>query len=196
MGRTIRGWLTVWLTLLCLPASAADPWEALRQGGVLILMRHAVTEPGTGDPPGFQVDDCTTQRNLSRQGREQAQRLGAMFAARGVQPVAVFSSAWCRCQDTGKLAFPAVPVRHLPALDSLFMDNSREPAQTAYLRDALQRIPRSGVTVWVTHQTNATALTGEFLGMGEALILRPEGDGKFRALGRLRPPEPRPGHPA
>jgi hypothetical protein len=44
--------------------------------------------------------------------------------------------------------------------------------------------------VWVTHQTNATALTGEFLGMGEALILRPEGDGKFRALGRLRPPEP------
>ena len=70
------------------------------------------------------------------------------------------------------------------------MDNSGEPAQTAYLRDALQRIPRSGVTVWVTHQTNATALTGEFLGMGEALILRPEGDGKFRALGRLRPPEP------
>ena len=94
MGSTIRGWLTVWLTLLCLPASAADPWDALHQGGVLILMRHAVTEPGTGDPPGFQVDDCTTQRNLSRQGREQAQRLGAMFAARGVQPVAVFSSAW------------------------------------------------------------------------------------------------------
>ena len=190
MGSTIRGWLTVWLALLCLPASAADPWDALRQGGVLILMRHAATEPGTGDPPGFRVDDCTTQRNLSRQGREQAQRLGAMFAARGVKPVAVFSSAWCRCLDTAKLAFPSAPVSHLPALDSLFMDNSGEPAQTAYLRDALQRIPRSGVTVWVTHQTNATALTGEFLDMGEALILRPEGDGKFRALGRLRPPEP------
>ena len=190
MKRTIGTWLTVLLAMLHPPVLAAEPWDALRQGGVLIVIRHAITDPGTGDPPGFRVDDCQTQRNLSVQGRAQAQRLGAMFAARGVQPVAVFSSAWCRCQDTAKLAFPSVPVSHLPALDSLFMDNSREPAQTAYLRDALQRIPRSGVTVWVTHQTNATALTGEFLGMGEALILRPEGDGKFRALGRLRPPEP------
>ena len=190
MKRTIGTWLTVLLAMLHPPVLAAEPWDALRQGGVLIVIRHAITDPGTGDPPGFRVDDCQTQRNLSVQGRAQAQRLGAMFAARGVQPVAVFSSAWCRCQDTAKLAFPSVPVSHLPALDSLFMDNSREPAQTAYLRDALQRIPRSGVTVWVTHQTNATALTGEYLGMGEALVLRPEGDGKFRALGRLRPPEP------
>ncbi len=189
MGSTIRGWLTVLLTLLCLPVSAAEPWDALHQGGVLILMRHAITEPGTGDPPGFRADDCATQRNLSAQGRVQAQRFGAMFASRGVQPIAVFSSAWCRCIDTGKLAFPSVPVSHLPALDSLFMDKTRESAQTAALREALQRIPRSGVTVWVTHQVNATALTGEYLGMGDALVLRPEGEGQFRAVGRLSLPE-------
>lgn len=189
MKGTIRGWLAVLLALLCLPTSAAEPWEALRQGGVVILMRHAITEPGIGDPPGFRADDCKTQRNLSAQGRAQAQRFGTMFASHGVKPVAVFSSAWCRCVDTGALAFPSVPTSHMAALDSLFMDNSRKSAQTAALREALQSISRSGVTVWVTHQVNATALTGEYLGMGEALVLRPEGEGKFRVLGRLSPPE-------
>lgn len=189
MKGTIGTWLAVLLATLLLPVSAAEPWDALHQGGVLVLLRHAITEPGTGDPPGFRADDCTTQRNLSAQGRAQAQRLGAMFASRGVRPVAVFSSAWCRCVDTGKFAFPSVPVSHFPALDSLFMDKCRESAQTAALREALQRIPRSGVTVWVTHQVNAAALTGEYLGMGEALVLRPEGEGNFRVLGRLSPPE-------
>ncbi len=189
MKGMIRRWLTVLLAMLYLPVSAAEPWDALRQGGVLILLRHAITEPGTGDPPGYRADDCKTQRNLSEQGRAQAQRFGTMLASRGVRPVTVFSSAWCRCIDTGTLAFPSVPISHLPALDSLFRDNSREVAQTAALREALQRISRSGVTVWITHQANATALTGEYLGMGEALVLRPEGEGKFRVLGRLIPPE-------
>jgi phosphohistidine phosphatase SixA len=185
----IRAWLTVLVTTLYLPVLAADPWDAMRQGGVLVLMRHAITEPGIGDPPGFRADDCTTQRNLSAQGRAQAERFGTMFVSRGVRPVAVFSSSWCRCVDTGTLAFPSVPINHFPALDSLYMDNSRKSAQTAALREALPRISRSGVTVWVTHQVNAAALTGEYLGMGEALVLRTEGDGKFRMLGRLSPPE-------
>jgi broad specificity phosphatase PhoE len=189
MRGMIRTWLLAALLALCPPALAEEPWEALRQGGVLILMRHAITEPGTGDPPGFRLDDCKTQRQLSTAGRAQAQRLGALLAARGVRPLAVFSSAWCRCVDTGTLAFPAVPVKHFPALDSVFMDNSREPAQTAALREAIGRIPRSGVTVWVTHQANVTALTGEYLGMGNALVLRPVGAGKFRVLGRLDAPQ-------
>lgn len=189
MKGMIKTWLTALLAMLSLPVLAAEPWDDLRQGGVLILMRHAITEPGTGDPPGFRADDCTTQRNLSVQGRSQAQRFGTLLASHGVHPVAVFSSAWCRCIDTGKLAFPSLPIKHLPALDSFFLDSRNEPAQTAALREALQRIPSSGVTVWVTHQVNATALTGEYLGMGEALVLRPEGNGKFRKLGRLSPPE-------
>ena len=110
MKDTIRGWLTVFLAMLSLPVLPEEPWDALRQGGVVILMRHAITEPGTGDPPGFQVDDCTTQRNLSEQGRAQAQRFGTMLASRGVRPVAVFSSVWCRCIDTGTLALPTVAI--------------------------------------------------------------------------------------
>lgn len=189
MKGMVRVWLTVLLSLFYQPISAAEPWDALRQGGVLILLRHAITEPGTGDPPGYRADDCKTQRNLSEQGRAQAQRFGTMLASRGVRPVMVFSSAWCRCVDTGTLAFPSLPINHLPALDSLFTDNSRAAMQTTALRESLQRISQSSVTVWITHQINVTALTGEYLGMGEALVLRPEGDGKFHVLGRMIPTE-------
>jgi broad specificity phosphatase PhoE len=188
MRRVITIGLTMALLALCRSALAADPWDALRQGGVLVVMRHAATEPGSGDPPGFRIEDCRTQRNLSAQGRVQAQRIGAMFAARGVRPAQVFSSAWCRCVDTALLAFPSVPVNNLPALDSVFMDKIREPGQTAALREEMGRLHPTGVTVWVTHQTNMTALTGEYVGMGEALILRPDSTGKFRLLGRLSPP--------
>ena len=86
MKGIIRAWMTVLLATFYLPVPAAEPWDAVHQGGVLILMRHAITEPGTGDPPGFRADDCTTQRNLSAQGRAQAQRFGAMFASRGRNP--------------------------------------------------------------------------------------------------------------
>jgi len=185
----MKFWLSFWFLLaLCLPAMAAEPWDALHQGGVLIVMRHAATDAGIGDPPGFQLGDCTTQRNLSPEGRAQAQRFGALLAARGVRPVAVYSSAWCRCVDTAALAFPTQPARHLAALDSLFHDGRRSAEQTATLRAAAGRLADTGVTVWITHQVNATALTGEFLRMGEALVLRPDAAGGLRLVGRLGDP--------
>ncbi len=189
MRRTVAMCLSMAFLALSPPAFAGEPWDALRQGGVVLLMRHAATEPGTGDPQNFRPGNCATQRNLSAAGRLQAQRVGALLAARGVRATAVFSSAWCRCIDTAALAFPDVPAVNLPALDSLFMDSRREHAQTAALREALGRIPRSGVTVWVTHQANARALTGESPGMGEILVLRPQGAGRFQMAGRLLPPE-------
>lgn len=170
--------------------STADALAVLKREGGLILLRHAVTEPGTGDPPGFRPDDCSTQRNLSADGRAQASRFGNMLAAQGIRPVAVFSSRWCRCMDTARLVFPSPPVRHWAALDSLFMDNSREAAQTAELRAALPRLPAGAVTVWVTHNTNVTALANQFIGMGEALALQPDGKGGLRVLGRLSVPAP------
>ena len=192
----MRGIIRTWSMLglltslaLCLPAWGETSWDALRQGGVLILMRHSATEPGIGDPPGFQRELCSTQRNLSADGQIEARRLGAMLESNGVRPVAVFSSVWCRCMDTARLAFPSVPVKHLAALDSVFMDDSQEPAQTAQLREAIGGIDASGVTVWVTHQVNASALTGVYLGVGEALVLRPQGAGKFRIIGRLGLPQ-------
>lgn len=159
--------------LLPVPALAQVPDDAaaalLRKGGVAILMRHAQTVPGVGDPEGFRIDLCSTQRNLSAEGRAQARKIGAWFKARGLQPRAVQTSAWCRCKDTADLAFG----RHLvwPALNSFFGGRANEPRQTAMLKDAVKEIPPGRFEVWITHQVNMTALTGESAAQGEGLIV-------------------------
>ncbi|MEN9627011.1 MAG: hypothetical protein RJA10_237, partial [Pseudomonadota bacterium] len=76
----------------------------LRSGGVVVAFRHALA-PGTFDPPNFQLGVCSTQRNLSDEGRAQARRIGAWFSARSLKPERVRSSPWCRCVDTAQLAF-------------------------------------------------------------------------------------------
>jgi len=168
------------------PAAAPAAFDT-RSQGLVVMLRHAITEPGIGDPPGFRLDDCRSQRNLSAEGRLQAQRLGERLAAQGLRPTRVRSSRWCRCLDTARLAFGSV--EPWPALDSFFDDRSGEPAQTAQLREALVALAPGEVQAWVTHQVNISALTGEGTAMGEALVLRGERqrDGSVRVLrlGRL-----------
>lgn len=144
----------------------------LRAGACVVLLRHAQTVPGIGDPPDFRLDQCSTQRNLSDEGRLQAGRIGQWFTSRGLQPRAVRSSAWCRCKDTADLAFGSHQV--WPALNSFFGSGGRD-TQTAPLRNALGRIPAGHFEVWVTHQVNMTALTGEGMTMGEGLVVDARG---------------------
>lgn len=164
-------------------ASVVDAATALRRGGVAVLLRHAATEPGIGDPPGFRLGVCATQRQLSEQGRAQSQRIGAWFSARGLAPAEVRSSAWCRCLDTATLAFGRA--RAWTALNSFFGDRSVESGQSAELRKALGKLPAQGFEVWVTHQVNISALTGVSPGMGEAVVVRLAG-GKVHNLARIR----------
>ncbi|MGA0571990.1 histidine phosphatase family protein [Variovorax sp. VNK109] len=160
------------------PANAtADAAALLKAGGCIALVRHAQTEPGVGDPPGFRLGDCSTQRNLSDAGRAQARRMGQWFASQQLVPAAVRSSAWCRCVDTAQLAFGKNEV--WPVLNSFFGTEGRD-AQTARLRSALAGLPAQGFQVWITHQVNMTALTGEHMAMGEAFIVDRQG----RMLGR------------
>lgn len=112
---------------------------SLRAGGVLLL-RHAQTEPGIGDPPGFRIDDCGTQRNLSAAGRAQARAAGDALRAHGVRIDAVYSSAWCRCIDTAAQMFPDLRVDLLPALNSFFDGQGDRERQTAALRDWIAKL--------------------------------------------------------
>src|SRR5262245_52600081 len=82
---------------------AAELWAALRGGGHVALLRHAATVGGVGDPPGFRLDDCATQRNLTDKGRAEARRLGERFRAEAVPVGKLLSSQWCRCRDTATL---------------------------------------------------------------------------------------------
>ena len=150
--------------------------DALRRGrgGLVVAMRHALA-PGTFDPPGFQPGVCSTQRNLSDEGREQARRIGAWYRERRLVPGAVRASEWCRCLDTARLAFgKAEP---WPALNSIVHERSTAAAQTQTLRTELARRAQAdaaGFEVWVTHQVNISALAGSYTGSGEALLLRHE----------------------
>jgi broad specificity phosphatase PhoE len=152
-------------------AAAAWPLALRAQpAATVLLLRHAQTEPGIGDPPGFVPGQCSTQRNLSDAGREQSRKLGAALRARGLVPQRVRSSRWCRCLDTARLAFGSV--EPWPALDSFFGDRGRVDVQTAELRRALAALPTGRVEAWVTHQVNISALTGGGAAMGEVLLLR------------------------
>ena len=167
-------------------AQTPDPfWRLLREGGCVVLMRHAQTEPGLGDPPGFTLGQCRTQRNLSADGREQSRRVGEAFRRQDIAIASVRSSAWCRCVDTAQLAFG----RHAqwPALNSFFQAQGDGDAQT---REVLQTVAalRAPVNwVLVTHQVNISALTGEYPAMGELFATRPDpaAPGQLRVLARL-----------
>jgi broad specificity phosphatase PhoE len=165
----------------------AEPsaWSALRTGGVAILLRHAATEAGLGDPPEYRLDDCGTQRNLSAEGRTQAVRLGQALRERAVRVDSVLSSHWCRCLETARLSFPQHEVTPFDALNSFFDDRAAEPGRTraALARIAAIRAPDNAV--FVTHHVNILALTGEAVGVGEILVVR-GGGGRLQVLGRLR----------
>lgn len=157
--------------------------DALRGGGCVVLLRHARTVSGVGDPPGFRLGDCRTQRNLSEDGRLQARRLGERLQQAGVPVGPVRSSRWCRCVDTARLAFGRV--EPWPVLDSFFAERADAgPGQTAALREWALGWRGATNALLVTHQVNVTALTGEWVAMGEAMVLTPEA-GQLRALGRF-----------
>jgi len=167
--------------LLALGGSAAWPllraddfWALARQGGWLLLMRHERTDPGIGDPPGFRLGDCSTQRNLSTTGRAAASRLGQRFRAEQVALAAVYSSAWCRCTDTAALAFdPHYPPHQVwPALNSFFQGQGNGNAQTQTVLQRARSLRAPDNWMLVTHQVNITALTGAYTAMGEVLLTR------------------------
>ena len=165
--------------------SDSDFWRLLREGGCAVLMRHARTEPGVGDPPGFTLGQCRTQRNLSAEGREQSRRVGQVFQREGITLGAVRSSAWCRCTDTAQLAFGRAEV--WPALNSFFQGQGDDAAQTRAVLQALATLRAPANWMLVTHQVNISALTGEFPAMGELFLVRPapSPDGRLRVLARL-----------
>lgn len=176
--------------LALVPASAfaqgADPWAELAKPGAVVLFRHA-TAPGVGDPAGFKLDDCRTQRNLSEEGRAEARRLGELFRTRQVQVGAVLHSQWCRTRDTARLAF-GDQVREEPAFNSFFgQEASARDAQTRRARDVIARWRGPGTLVVVTHQVNITALTGLGAASAEGVVVGRQPDGSLRVLATLQP---------
>jgi broad specificity phosphatase PhoE len=173
--------ITLFVALVLPGLAAAQDWEALRSPTAIVLMRHALA-PGTGDPAGFRLDDCATQRNLDARGRAQAERIGAALRNRGIDFDAVWTSQWCRCRETAQL-LELGPVIEKPPLNSFFGDRSREDAQTQATRAMLEDASGDRLML-VTHQVNITALTGVFPSSGEIVVAELR-DGGLTVTGRI-----------
>lgn len=168
------------------PAARADEaaaWAALKAGAI-VLFRHA-TAPGGGDPSGFRLGDCATQRNLSETGRAQARRIGERFRAEGIAVTKVISSEWCRTRETAELAF-AMPVERSSAFNSLFGRREREAEQSKAALGILSAWRGPGTLVVVSHQLTIGPLTGISTADGEGVVVRLE-DGAVEVIGRIRP---------
>ena len=182
-----------WLLLVvaCLAAAGVQAddalWSLLQKGGQVVLVRHALTEPGVGDPPQFRLGDCTTQRNLSEEGRAEARRLGEALRARKVPVAGVQSSPWCRCLETAQLVFGRAADPQ-PALANLFGRSERQAQQVTLLRELMKDAPENGNLFLVTHGSTTLALTGVSPATSEMVVLTPQSGGGFKVAGRLRAP--------
>ena len=172
---------------LPLPAiGAEDLWQRMRRGNAVLLMRHAATEPGLGDPKGYRLEDCATQRNLSAAGRADARRVGERLARERVAIDRVYSSPWCRCRDTASLAFGRF--EDWEALSSVFDFPEREPDFTERVKKriaSLERRAPKGNVAMVTHNVNIAALTRESVAPAEIVVVEAQGCCGLRVLGRL-----------
>jgi phosphohistidine phosphatase SixA len=185
------GFLLV-IALLMTQAGAAEDsqeaWAALAKGGHIALIRHGNAPPGYGgDPPGFRLDDCKTQRNLDDMGREQAKALGEAFRAHGVRVDRVLSSPVCRCLDTARL----MAVGNVESSSALLPDRDpKAPVRLRELKEIVSAWRGPGTLVLVTHGFTIRPLIGMVPEQAEALVLKPApGSGAGAELvGRIAAP--------
>ena len=164
---------SVWVGISA-PAHADDAalLREMRQGGVAILMRHTQTTPGVGDPPGWRLADCSSQRNLDEAGIAHAKRIGRWFADRKLRPTLVRNSPWCRTRETARLAFGRS--NDWAALSNIFEDRSAADLQAAELRHWMAKLKRGELVVLVSHGSMIGHLVGVALAPGEAVVVRPD----------------------
>jgi phosphohistidine phosphatase SixA len=174
---------------LAAPRAWADEpiWARLRAGGLVVLMRHASTVAGSGDPPDFRLGDCSTQRNLSDLGRDEARRVGARFRAERVPIEHVYSSPWCRCHETAVLAFGRA--EDWEPLGTFFDAPEREDDNAEHVRKRIATYSRRkmrGNVVMVTHAVNIASLAKRNVGTAEIVVVRPDGCCGLRVLDQLK----------
>jgi phosphohistidine phosphatase SixA len=162
---------------------AAEAWKALRAGGHVALMRHADAPGGVGDPPGFRVDDCATQRNLSAKGRADATKIGSRLQREGIAFEKILSSPWCRCIDTAKLLSLGTVETEATFGNVVVLRDQRE-ALTTGARALIAKWTARGNLLVVTHGANIFALTGISPASGEIVVVR-GGSDRAESVGRL-----------
>ena len=172
-------WLGFGLSLACV-AQAVDLADRLKDGKHVLLMRHAYA-PGVGDPPGYSLERCETQRNLNEEGRSQARRAGRWLRAHGLDRARVYASPWCRCKETAQgLDLGEVTVER--SLASFFDRPEQAAASNRSLQAFIARrlAQAQGLPLLlVTHHVNIREFMGRDIGSGDMVLARVDGQGRM-----------------
>jgi phosphohistidine phosphatase SixA len=166
-------------TLITTPA-LADLAKDLTDGQHVLMMRHA-DAPGIGDPPGYQLNQCSTQRNLGELGKKQSGLIGQWLKNQGITSARVLSSPWCRCIDTASL-LNLGSVTSATELGSFFDDWSLEKQQTRNLEKLIKsKLASSSKTplILVTHHVNIQAFTGKAISVGDMVLVKVNQNGQY-----------------
>ena len=160
-----------------------DKLQGTNPKGYVLLLRHTIA-PGVGDPENFKLNDCSTQRNLSQLGRDDAKAVGDWLKRRAIKISRVESSRWCRAKETAQL-LGIGRVRLNANLDSLF--ESQDPAKSIQTVRVKKQIVdwrnKSGLLVLVGHFVNIGAVAGVGVGSGEGVLVKADSKGKISVVG-------------
>jgi len=162
--------------------ASEQAWGLAQEGNKIILIRHSLA-PGGGDPAGFKIDDCKTQRNLNKKGINQSKKIGKLFKKNKVLIDQVLSSQWCRCKDTAKYAFGEY--KEFTALNSTFQSpfDKNEGKQLKELYNYVKKWNGNGKNlVLITHYSIITAVTNAVPSSGEIVIA----DKNFKVVGTIQ----------
>lgn len=164
-------------------ADESELWEALKGGDHFVLLRHALA-PGFGDPTSVDLNDCSTQRNLSEEGRQQSRKIGEMFRANGISDAVVLTSQWCRCRETANL-MEIGEVEDMTSLNSFFQRRENQARQLNELEQWYLNANLDRPTVLVTHQVVITGLTDYFPSSGEIVFVKRTPSNSLRVVGTI-----------
>ena len=145
----------------------------LKQGGKLIFIRHAYA-PGGGDPVNFDINKCSTQRNLSDSGRKQATEIGSFFKKNNIQVNKVYSSEWCRCKETALFAFNEFETKNF--LNSFFSSKfaKNKDSQIEKLKEFINNWDGKNNIIFVTHYVVISEILNYAPSSGEIVISNKE----------------------
>ena len=179
-NRIITQYIFLLSSLFIAQQATASLVADLQDGQHILLMRHA-DAPGYGDPAGYVISQCSTQRNLGDYGKRQAKAIGIWLANQGIQNAEVFSSPWCRCLDTANLLNKG-PIKIEPSLGSFFDNMNLEKRQTKALeiiiKNELAKQSKAPL-ILVTHHVNIQAYTGKVVGVGDMVLVKVGKNGEY-----------------
>ena len=180
--------LSLLLSLSIQPSYANELliWDKLNASsakGYVLLLRHSLA-PGVGDPENFKLGDCSTQRNLSQEGRNDASEIGAWIKRQKVKIYRVESSRWCRARQSAEL-LDIGKVKLNKNLDSLFRESNLEshPKTLKTKQQIISHRNKKGLLVLVGHYVNIAALAGVGVDSGEGVIVKANKNGVIKVLG-------------